>query len=646
MPVAEVDGQKFGRGNRVLLVEQVDVNIVVGAGGHLGELQLLLPLLQIVDVNNLRVLRGIAAHQGVGQSVGGVQGRQAGNAQQACLPADLHAVPGGVAALGGGGDDIVDLAAFQQGDGVHGAFVDLVHNLHGQAHLGKHHGRAGGGVQLEAHLRELLGDLTDFRLVLVPHGDEHAAALGHLVAGGDQALVQGFFQVVANAQHLAGGLHLRPQVGVHVGELLKGEHRHLHRHIGRGLVQARAKAQVYQLVAQADLGGQIAHGHAGDLTDIGHGAGSPGVHLDDIDLPVHNDVLQVDQPQGVQLPAEGFGGGHDLGAHIVVNVRGRVHGDAVAGVDARALHMLHNAGNEDVLPVADSVHLNLHAGQVLVNQHRVVLLVGEDDGHVLLNVLVAIGDNHVLPAQHIAGPHQHRIAQVPSGGKGLLRGHDGVALGTLDAGTLQQLVEPLPVLGHIDGVGGGAQDGDVVGRQGLGELDGRLAAESHHHADGLLDVDDVQHVLGGQGLKVQPVAGVKVGGHGFRVVVDDDHLIPQLPQGHDTVDAGVVELNALADADGAGAQHDHRLLLPVFPDKLQGLVLAAGFLRVVGGVEIGGVGGELPGAGVHHLKGGLALKLHLAAGQPGNGGIGIAQLLAPGVQLLGQLPLGKLPLVV
>ena len=30
-----------------------------------------------------------------------------------------------------------------------------------------------------------------------------------------------------------------------------------------------------------------------------------------------------------------------------------------------------------------------------------------------------------------------------------------------------------------------------MGRQGLGELDGRLAAESDHHADGLFDLDDV-----------------------------------------------------------------------------------------------------------------------------------------------------------
>ena len=58
------------------------------------------------------------------------------------------------------------------------------------------------------------------------------------------------------------------------------------------------------------------------------------------------------------------------------------------------------------------------------------------------------------------------------------------------------------------------------------------------------------------------------------------------------------------------------------------------------------MGGELAGAGVHHLEGGLALKGHLAAGEPGDGGVGIAQLLALGVQLLSELALGQFPLVV
>ena len=104
--------------------------------------------------------------------------------------------------------------------------------------------------------------------------------------------------------------------------------------------------------------------------------------------------------------------------------------------------------------------------QVLVDEHRVVLLVGEDDGHVFLNILVAIGDDHVLAAQHVGGPHQHRISQIPLAAFSASSVVMMVwPLGRLICGPLQQLVEPLPVLGHIDAVCGSTQDGNIVCRQ-------------------------------------------------------------------------------------------------------------------------------------------------------------------------------------
>jgi len=54
------------------------------------------------------------------------------------------------------------------------------------------------------------------------------------------------------------------------------------------------------------------------------------------------------------------------------------------------------------------------------------------------------------------------------------------------------------------------------------------------------------------------------------------------------VDAGIVELDALADAVGAGAENNHALLFGL-----------AGFIEVgVAGVEVGGGGLELAGAGI------------------------------------------------
>ena len=167
--------------------------------------------------------------------------------------------------------------------------------------------------------------------------------------------------------------------------------------------------------------------------------------------------------------------------------------------------------------------------------------------------------------------------------------------------------------------------------QEFGELDGRLAAEGHHDAYRLLHLDDVHHILREQRLEVQAVGGIVVSGNRFRVVVDNDHLIAQLLQRPDAVDGGVVKLDALPDADGAGAQHHN--------DRLAAAGEGAGFAEPVErGVEIGGLRVKLRAAGVHHLiDGGLAVTGQgFRAGQPLEGLVRIAQLLAGLIMLRGE----------
>src|SRR5690606_9969081 len=107
----------------------------------------------------------------------------------------------------------------------------------------------------------------------------------------------------------------------------------------------------------------------------------------------------------------------------------------------------------------------------------------------------------------------------------------------------------------------------------------------------LFDLDNLQHILERQRLEVQAVGGVVVGGHGFRVAVDHDGLVPALAPRERRVHAAVVELDALADAVGATAEnHD---LLAVARRRFA--------LVLVGRIQVSGVGGELGGAGVHTL---------------------------------------------
>ena len=156
-------------------------------------------------------------------------------------------------------------------------------------------------VELVAHLVQLPGDIHDLRLIPVVHGDQHAAAalLLHLVAGGDQALEQGLLHVLAQAQHLAGGLHLWGEGRIGVGDFFKGEHRHLHRHIRRLLIEPGSVAQGSQRLSHHDPSGQVHHGYACHLGDVGHGPAGPGVDLDDVQLALVDQVLNVDEAPGL-----------------------------------------------------------------------------------------------------------------------------------------------------------------------------------------------------------------------------------------------------------------------------------------------------------------------------------------------------------
>jgi hypothetical protein len=109
----------------------------------------------------------------------------------------------------------------------------------------------------------------------------------------------------------------------------------------------------------------------------------------------------------------------------------------------------------------------------------------------------------------------------------------------------------------FDRVDAGADDRHAGRGQRPGQVQRRLPAELHDHAIGLHAVADVQHVLGGQRLEEQQVAGVVVGADRLGVRVDHDRLDAHLAQREAGMAAAVVELDSLADAIRAAAEnHD------------------------------------------------------------------------------------------
>ena len=303
------------------------------------------------------------------------------------------------------------------------------------------------------------------------------------------------------------------------------------------------------------------------------------------------------------------------------------------------LDMLQNAADVDLFAIAQGVDIGLdRALQEAIEVHRVVGANARSLGHVIAQMLGIVGDHHAAAAQHVARTHQQRVADVCGNGLGLLK-RGGLARRRIhDAQLVEQGGEALAVLGKVDGIGLGAHDVHAALLEHARQLKRGLAAERHHDAVGALNIDNVHDVLVGERLKVQAVGRVIVGRDGLGIAVDHDGLEAAGRQRVARVHAAVIELDALADTVGAGAQ-DHRLGLVrrrglVGSHALLGIRARAVDVLVRLVVVLRGAR-ELRSAGIDRLHAGnhaqtLAIGAHKAlvrAGQRGDLGVARTVLL-------------------
>ena len=570
MTADKVDGERFGAGD--LTVRVVEVDIVVAARLHLDEVELHLLLAEAVDVDKLGVVLGELAGDDVAERVRRIERGENGDAEEDGVVMELDIVGDGVDVRLARVDDIVDLALVHELRDLLGRFQP-VDDGDVDAEVGDDLRGARRCIQRAAEVGELLGDGDDLELILIVDGEVDAHRLvvrgmAHLEARGDEPFEERLFERFADAEHFARRLHFGAELRVDVVELFKAENGHLDGDVRRIGIEPRAVAEVAQAGADHDLGGKLHHGNARHLGDIRDGARCAGVDFDDVELVLVDEVLDVDEPLGLQGDRKLRRDVHHRFEHGVAQMIGRIDRDGVARVHARALDVLHDAGDEHVHTVRNGVHFELGAHEVLIAEHGVFDVLGEDDVHIAGDVVLREGDRHVLPADDVRRAQEHGIAERFRRLDRLLLRHDREALGTGDIELFEKLVEALAILCPVDAVGARAEDGHARLIEIAAQLDGGLPAEGDDDAVGLFDVDDVLHVFGGQRLEIKPVRRVEVGGDRLGVVVDDDDFVAELFERPHAVDGGVVELDALPDADGARADDDDALFLALIDEGL------------------------------------------------------------------------------
>ena len=377
----------------------------------------------------------------------------------------------------------------------------------------------------------------------------------------------------------------------------------------------------------------VHHRDSRDLAHDRHGPARARVHLDHMDAVVRvEDELDIEQPHDLQRQREFRRVRHDRVDRLARERSGRVDRDAVAGMDARALEVLHDPGDQDVRAVADAVHLDLLAEDVLVDQDGVSR--GQVDGalHVLREFRLAPDDLHRAPAEDVGGTDENGVSDAP---RDFLRPFDRDGAAPVRKGDVEpreKLQEAFAVLRHVDALHRGSEDPHPLGLKLRGQVDRGLAAELNDHALGVFLPDDIHDALLRERFEVELVGRVEVRADGLGVVVDDDGLDVHFPERADGVDAAIVELDPLADPYRPGP--DDERLAP------------AGHMHVVrflvGGVEVGRDGLELARAGVDDLEDGvdgeLAAQLHdrgeRDAREVRDVRVAEADFLGPGIQVV------------
>ena len=127
-------------------------------------------------------------------------------------------------------------------------------------------------------------------------------------------------------------------------------------------------------------------------------------------------------------------------------------------MNAGTFHQFHDTGHEDVSAVTDGVDLNLLAGDVFVDQHRLVFVNFHSRFQIVAQLLLIGNDLHCATAEHKRRTHQNGIADPCGSGNTVFNLRHCLTFRLRNIELFKQLFKQIAVFGAVNGCAVGADD--------------------------------------------------------------------------------------------------------------------------------------------------------------------------------------------
>src|ERR1051325_8110780 len=162
-------------------------------------------------------------------------------------------------------------------------------------------------------------------------------------------------------------------------------------------------------------------------------------------------ILNVHEPAHAQRTRKLARGVAHRFQMLGVYADGRQDAGRVARMNPGLFDVLLNSGHYAGLIVRERVHVELRrALKEFIDQHWT--LRGEIDSrtHVAFEALFVVDDRHRAPAEHVAGSHEHRVADARGYLSRALDGRRRAVLRLRNAKLAQERAEAFAIFGQVD----------------------------------------------------------------------------------------------------------------------------------------------------------------------------------------------------